>query len=128
MQKGDDFIHLLFFLCRKILFLFQIIVMEAKELVVKILRPFISKYLIALVAFVVWIVFFDDNNLRQHQKNLQELAQLEEQVAFYKQKIEADKRKLYELQTNDENLEKFAREQFFMKKADEDIYVIVEEN
>lgn len=107
--------------------MFQIIVMEAKELVVKILRPFISKYLIALVAFVVWIVFFDDNNLRQHQKNLQELAQLEEQVAFYKQKIEADKRKLYELQTNDENLEKFAREQFFMKKADEDIYVIVEE-
>lgn len=101
--------------------------MKAKELVVKILRPFISKYLIALVAFVVWIVFFDDNNLRQHQKNLQELAQLEEQVAFYKQKIEADKRKLYELQTNDENLEKFAREQFFMKKADEDIYVIVEE-
>jgi cell division protein FtsB len=101
--------------------------MEAKELVVKIFRPFISKYLIALVAFVVWIVFFDDNNLRQHQKNLQELAQLEEQVAFYKQKIDADKRKLYELQTNDENLEKFAREQFFMKKADEDIYVIVEE-
>lgn len=101
--------------------------MKAKELVVKILRPFISKYLIALVAFVVWIVFFDDNNLRQHQKNLLELAQLEEQVAFYKQKIEADKRKLYELQTNDENLEKFAREQFFMKKADEDIYVIVEE-
>lgn len=107
--------------------MFQIITMKAKELVVKILRPFISKYLIALVAFVVWIVFFDDNNLRQHQKNLQELAQLEEQVAFYKQKIEADKRKLYELQTNDENLEKFAREQFFMKKADEDIYVIVEE-
>ena len=107
--------------------MFQIMTMKAKELVVKILRPFISKYLIALVAFVVWIVFFDDNNLRQHQKNLQELAQLEEQVAFFKQKIEADKRKLYELQTNDENLEKFAREQFFMKKADEDIYVIVEE-
>lgn len=101
--------------------------MNAKEIVVKILKPFISKYLIALAAFVVWIMFFDDNNLRQHQKNLQELALLEEQVDFYKNKIEADKRKLYELQTNDENLEKFAREQFFMKKADEEIYVIVEE-
>ncbi|MBL7971332.1 MAG: septum formation initiator family protein [Prolixibacteraceae bacterium] len=101
--------------------------MNAKEIVIKILKPFISKYLIALAAFVVWIMFFDDNNLRQHQKNLQELALLEEQVDFYKNKIEADKRKLYELQTNDENLEKFAREQFFMKKADEEIYVIVEE-
>ena len=102
--------------------------MKAKELVVRILKPFTNKYLIAFVAFVVWIMFFDDNNLRQHQQNIQELALLEEQVDFYKQKIEADKRKLYELQTNDENLEKFAREQFFMKKADEDIYVIVEGN
>lgn len=101
--------------------------MKAKELAVVILKPFISKYLIALVAFVVWIIFFDDNNIRQHQKNLKELALLEEQVAFYKHKIEADKRKLFELQTNDENLEKFAREQFFMKKANEEIYVIVEE-
>jgi len=108
--------------------LFQIIPMKAKELFLKILNSITNKYLIAIVAFVVWIMFFDDNNLRQHQKNLKELALLEEQVNFYKHKIEADKRKLIELQTNDENLEKFAREQFFMKKADEDIYVIVEEN
>ena len=102
--------------------------MKAKELFLKILNSITNKYLIAIVAFVVWIMFFDDNNLRQHQKNLKELALLEEQVNFYKHKIETDKRKLIELQTNDENLEKFAREQFFMKKADEDIYVIVEEN
>ena len=101
--------------------------MKAKELVVKILNTAFNKYLIAFAAFVVWISFFDDNNLIQHQKNKMELALLQEQVDFYKHKIEADKRKLYELQTNDENLEKFAREQFYMKKADEDIYVIVEE-
>jgi len=108
--------------------LFKIIPMEAKELGSKIVKSIINKYLIALGAFVVWIMFFDDNNLRQHQQNLQELALLQEQVDFYKHKIDADKRKLIELQTNDENLEKFAREQFFMKKANEEIYVIVEEN
>jgi cell division protein FtsB len=102
--------------------------MKVKELVLKILRAITNKYLIALVAFVVWIMFFDDNNIRQHQKDLKELAQLQEQLVFYKHKIVADKRKLVELQTSDENLEKFAREQFFMKRADEDIYVIVEEN
>ncbi|MFY9154000.1 MAG: septum formation initiator family protein [Prolixibacteraceae bacterium] len=102
--------------------------METKGLVPGILRPITNKYLIALLAFVIWIMFFDENNLRQHKKNLEELALLEAQVDFYKHKIESDKQKLYELQTNDENLEKFAREQFLMKKADEDIFVIVEEN
>lgn len=102
--------------------------MNTKELLLKILKSIANKYLIALAGFVVWIMFFDENNLRKHQQNLKELALLESQVDFYKQKIEADKRKLYELQTNDENLEKFAREQFLMKRVDEDIFVIVEEN
>jgi len=102
--------------------------MKAKELLLKILNNSFNKYLIVFTGFVVWILFFDDNNLVRHKQNLAELAQLEAQVDFYKHKIEADKRKLYELQTNDENLEKFAREQFLMRKADEDIFVIVEEN
>jgi cell division protein FtsB len=101
--------------------------MKAKELLIDILRNPYNKYLIVFGGFVIWIMFFDENNLVKHRKNLAELEQLEAQVEFYKTKIEADKRKLYELQTNDENLEKFAREQFLMKKADEDIFVIVEE-
>jgi len=102
--------------------------MKAKELASTILNVFYVKYLLALALFAVWILFFDENNLMQHQQNRKELALLEEQVDFYKQKIDADKRKLYELQTNDANLEKFAREQFLMKKIDEDVFVIVEEN
>ena len=101
--------------------------MNVKELLIKILTSSFNKYLIVSVGFVVWIMFFDKNNLVQHRKNLVELNQLQAQVGFYKHQIEADKRKLYELQTNDENLEKFAREQFLMKKADEDIFLIIEE-
>lgn len=106
----------------------KIIRMKAKELASTILNVFYVKYLLALALFAVWILFFDENNLMQHQQNRKELALLEEQVDFYKRKIDADKRKLYELQTNDANLEKFAREQFLMKKIDEDVFVIVEEN
>jgi cell division protein FtsB len=102
--------------------------MNTKELVLSIFKRIFNKYLVVFVVFAVWIVFFDENNLMKHRQNLEELAQLEAQLDFYKKKIEADKRKLHELQTNDENLEKFAREQFLMKKADEDIFVIVEEN
>ncbi|MDP2114887.1 MAG: septum formation initiator family protein [Bacteroidota bacterium] len=102
--------------------------MKAKELSIIILKNVANKYLIAFAVFVVWVMFFDENNLKKHRQNLSDLTQLEAQVDFYKHKIEADKRKLYELQTNDENLEKFAREQFLMKKANEDIFLIVEEN
>jgi cell division protein FtsB len=72
-------------------------------------------------------MFFDEHSLLQHYQNREKLRQLEEQEEFYREKIEADKRKLHELQTNDENLEKFAREQFQMKKENEDIFVIIEE-
>jgi cell division protein FtsB len=101
--------------------------MNTKEFLLKGLKVFYVKYLVALLVFVGWVMFFDENNLMKHRQNQEELALLQEQVDFYKHKIEADKRKLYELQTNDQNLEKFAREQFLMKKADEDIFVIVEE-
>jgi len=102
--------------------------MKIQELLIKILTNSFNKYLIVTIGFVIWILFFDANNVMQHRRNIAELQQLEEQVDFYRHKIEADKKKLYELQTNDENLEKFAREQFLMKKADEDIFVIVEEH
>lgn len=102
--------------------------MKAKELLIIGFKNIFNKYLLVFVVFGVWIVFFDENNLMKHRQNLEELAQLENQLDFYKKKIEADKRKLHELQTNDENLEKFAREQFLMKRSNEDIFVIVEEN
>ncbi|MDX9882351.1 MAG: septum formation initiator family protein [Prolixibacteraceae bacterium] len=86
-----------------------------------------NKYFLVFVSFLIWIMFFDEHSLLQHYQNREKLRQLEEQEEFYREKIEADKRKLHELQTNDENLEKFAREQFQMKKENEDIFVIIEE-
>lgn len=51
---------------------------------------------------------------------------LENEKEYYQNKIEQDNKKLNELKTNDENLEKFAREQYLMKKSDEDIFIIDE--
>jgi cell division protein DivIC len=102
--------------------------MSAKKIGILIFKLIINKYTVSFAAFVVWIMFFDENNIIQQKKNQKELTLLQQQADFYKHKIVADKRKLYELQTNNANLEKFAREQFFMKKDNEDIYVIVEDN
>ena len=50
-----------------------------------------------------------------------------EQEQYLRNKIVTDKRKIQELQTNQTNLEKFAREEFLMKKENEDVFVVEEE-
>ncbi|MGV8095956.1 MAG: septum formation initiator family protein [Mangrovibacterium sp.] len=81
----------------------------------------------AAVFFILWISFFDDYNLVQHFRDQHKLEQLIEQKEYLKNKILSDQRKIHELQTNHKNLEKFAREQFLMKKENEEVFVIVEE-
>ena len=55
------------------------------------------------------------------------INQLENEQKYYREKIEEDKRKKEELLGNRDNLEKFAREQYLMKKENEDIFIIVKE-
>jgi cell division protein FtsB len=59
-------------------------------------------------------------------KNHNKLEKLKTEKRYFEEKIETDRQKIEELQTSSENLEKFAREQFKMKKENEDIFVIIE--
>lgn len=56
---------------------------------------------------------------------MRELRKLRNEREYYLNKIEADRRKLQELKTDNDNLEKFAREQYRMKRADEDLYIVL---
>ncbi|TZF84979.1 septum formation initiator family protein [Pedobacter sp. BS3] len=84
-----------------------------------------NKYLISAVAFVVWMLFFDRNDLMSQYEYRTQLNKLEEEKEFYTQQIEKVKQDLDELTTNREQLEKFAREKYHMKKDNEDVYIIV---
>ncbi len=86
-----------------------------------------NKYIISLIIFVVWILLFDSNNLVDRFSQMKTLKQLEEDKEYYLKRIEEDSKKLNELETDKENLEKFAREQYLMKKEDEEIFVVIEE-
>jgi cell division protein FtsB len=89
--------------------------------------PFIkNKFTITAVAFIVWIAFFDKNDLLSQFKLKSEVNKLEQEKNYYLQEIKKTKNDTKELQTNPENLEKFAREKYFMKKENEEIFVIVE--
>jgi cell division protein DivIC len=84
-----------------------------------------NKYLLTIIIFLVWILLFDSNNLITRFRDMRELHKLKVDREYYTKRIEDDKRKLHELKTDNHNLEKFAREQYKMKKSDEDLYIIL---
>lgn len=83
-----------------------------------------NKFTLILIVFLGWILFFDQNNILERVQNLNQLHQLEKDKAYYIEKIRQDSAKLRELRTDKKNLEKFAREQYLMKKKNEDVFVI----
>ncbi|MDP4208341.1 MAG: septum formation initiator family protein [Bacteroidota bacterium] len=85
-----------------------------------------NKYTLTLIVFLGWIAFFDQNNLVDRVQNLNQYHQLEKDKMYYIQKIKDDSTKLHELETDRNNLEKFAREQYLMKKKNEDIFIIAD--
>lgn len=99
-----------------------------KSLIKILIRIFSKKYLLASVIFIIWLILFDGNNLIDRISALRKLHQLEMDKKYYTEKIKSDLKKLEELKTNNDNLEKFAREQYLMKKDNEEIFVIIDKN
>ncbi len=91
----------------------------------KIPPLFKNKYILTAIIFIVWLLLLDSNNLIARFREVRELNDLKNDRLYYIKKIEADKRKLYELKTDNHNLEKFAREQYRMKGPDEDLYIVL---
>jgi cell division protein DivIC len=91
----------------------------------KIPPAFRNKYFLTIIIFFVWILLFDSNNLIARYKEMRELHKLRTDREYYIKRIESDSQKLHELKTDNRNLEKFAREQYRMKKPDEDLYIIL---
>jgi cell division protein FtsB len=84
-----------------------------------------NRYMITILIFILWLLFLDPNNLISRVRELNTRNRLIREKEYYMGRIEEDKRKLEELRTNNDNLEKFAREQYHMKKPDEDLFIIV---
>ena len=83
-----------------------------------------NKYFIVTAAFLIWIFFFDTNNLISWYRDLKQLAWQNRQKVYYQEAIRQADEKLNELTSNKDSLEKFAREQFLFHEAGEDIYVV----
>ena len=77
-----------------------------------------------MVAFIFIMVFIDNNSLIQRYEYNKKIKELQKEIKHYNQIIEEGRLQLEELRSNDDNLEKFAREKFLMKKPNEDIFLI----
>ena len=86
-----------------------------------------NKYFLSVAAFVVWMLFFDKNDILAQYEFKSEVSKLQEEKDFYTTEIETVKKDLNELNSNLNTAEKFAREKYFMKKDNEDVFVIVRE-
>ena len=73
------------------------------------------------------MIFFDTNSFFIHRELDQDIKGLEENKEFYKQEIDKDKAFIEKMKDSTE-MEKFAREKYYLKKENEDIYIIEHED
>jgi len=91
------------------------------------LRKLKNKYLlVSLIAFL-WMLFFDRHDLLFQYRLRRKIKQLEQDKLYYQSVIQKLNEEKIMLIKNPDALEKYAREQYWMKQENEDLYVIVNE-
>ena len=95
------------------------------------IKDFYNKYLSRINAYwLVTIVFFaltfvmGDSSLYKRYTYDEKIRSLEKEIKHYQKEIEINSKKLNDLHTDKEGLERFAREEYFMKKPNADVYII----
>ncbi|MFI5138728.1 MAG: septum formation initiator family protein [Sphingobacteriales bacterium] len=91
----------------------------------RLFNLFRNKYFLVSLAFVVWMIFFDKNDLFSQYQYRQQVSKLKQERDFYQKETAKVTKDLDELTSNPQKLEKFAREKYLMKKDNEDVFVIV---
>lgn len=102
---------------------------KIKKIFAKV-KDFSSKYMLWVVigVFIVWVTFFDSFNLVDRFQKMNKLHDLHETEKYYEEQIKEDSTRLNELMSGKEELEKFAREQYYMKEKDEDVFLVILED
>ena len=91
---------------------------------IRILRFISNPFLIITLLFVILMIFFDSNSYLQLKKRRQQIQSLNEEKEFYRQEILELGEELESIDKDPEQLEKFAREKYFMKRDNEDVFII----
>lgn len=82
-----------------------------------------NRYIIVFIVFAVWMLFLDNYSYMEHRVLNKEIEELENNESYYINEIKKDSLKIKHLKNSDQ-IEKYAREKYFMKRENEDIYLI----
>lgn len=85
-------------------------------------------YILTGAGLLLWMLFFDANDLRSQMRNWWKAQELDEEKAYFQQRIEAVRAERKEVLGSQQLRIKYAREKYLMKKRSEDVYVLVNEN
>ena len=92
----------------------------------KFFRKYIlNKYFITITSFLVWMIFFDSTSFLVINELNQEVGKYEKQLDYYKTEYEKNDKFFKKLMNDKQEKEKFARENYFMKKPNEEIFILV---
>ena len=95
---------------------------------IKVFLPIIrNKFVLTTLIFIVWLLFFDQNSIISRVTLAKNIRELKQQKEYLQKEISENRENINELQSSSENLEKFAREEYMMTKADEDLFIVIED-
>jgi len=88
------------------------------------LKPILNKYVIAITVLFVFVVFIDENSVMKRVRLEREINSLKREIRHYQKLRDSSTQKLENLHSGEEELERIAREEYFMKKPNEEIFII----
>ena len=99
---------------------------KKKSPTIKFFKTYVfNKYVLTLTGFLVWMIFFDSTSFLVINELNGEISHYEEQRDFYKTEYEKNDSFYRKLMNNKQEKEKYARENYFMKKPNEEIFILV---
>ena len=101
--------------------------LKNKKEILKLLKPFKNIYVIILIAFIVWMTLFDANSWLLHADLNEDIDDLNSKIEFYQSEISKDQNEINSLNSVN-GIEKYAREHYNMKKDNEVIYIIEDQD
>ena len=88
------------------------------------LRILLNKYVLVTLAFIVWMLFMDNNSIGVWLRTGRQLRNQERRIEYLNKEISSTEGRLEQLRSNRDSLEKFAREQYGFHEADEDVFIV----
>ena len=101
---------------------------KVKSLLLRIYHIPALKYVVVTLIAVILIGFVDENSIWNHLRNQQRISDLEEEIEQYTERYHQDQERIHTLEANPKAIEKIARERYFMKADDEDIFVLSDDD